>query len=93
MLVQSRPASRPVIGGAPARAVLDPGPGWAVGDVDRVTGCALDVLDPAGLGVAVTVAVDPGTLSGVGALPPQAASAASDPAISTARAAWSILTS
>jgi len=62
--------------------------------VDRVTGSALAVLDPGGLGVAVPVAADrPGTAPGAGALPPQAASAASDPAISAARAASSILTS
>lgn len=80
MLVQSRPASRPVIGVAPERAALGSG---VTGDVDRVTGCGPAVLDPAGLGDAAP---------GAGALP-QAASAASDPATSTTRATSDILTS
>ena len=92
MEVQSWPASRPVIGVAPVRAVVDPG--WVVGDADRVTGCALAAIEPAGLGVAVTVGADrPGTAPGARALPPQAASAASVPAISIARTASSILMS
>jgi hypothetical protein len=45
-----------VIGVAPVRVVVGSADGWVPSDVDGVTGCALAVLDPAGLGVAVPVA-------------------------------------
>ena len=94
MQVQSCPASGAVIGVAPVCVVLGSAAGWVPGDVDGVTGCGLAVLDPAGPGVAVPVATDrPGLAPGAGTLPPQAASAATAPAISVARTAWSILMS
>lgn len=94
MYVQSRPASQPVIGGAPERASLVLGSGRVAGDVDGVTGCALAVPDPAGLTVVEPGVADrPGAAPGAEALAPQAATAATDPAINAARAVLTILIS
>ena len=69
------------------------GPVRAVGDVDRVMAARWTFsIQPGWVSLCLSQRI-PRNGAGAGALPPQAASAASAPAISIARAASSILTS